>query len=292
MAHNYSSWLLRYVPDPVRGEFVNVGVIVGRNGGDWAIRFVDSYTRASRLGGNATLLRPTLRSLAARVTMTNGKTPPKYRGFKEMASETAMSIAGVEEMAARFNNALRISETRASYGNSAEDLAVMLYSHLVYDIGHQAQSRARTRMRSEFRDAVKKSWDGEVSPLLDRPTVQIGKLRQQFDFALHQEEVEQMTHVISITRKNQEQVRQEINAWNYSVRLIRDKGAVVLPSADSEQLLVQQETPIMLVHDQPTTEAQWEILEAAREGWATLGVEDVSQDRISTAARTALQLVA
>lgn len=45
----YQYWLIRYVPNAVRGEFVNIGVLVGMDGKDWALRTVDSFTRASLL---------------------------------------------------------------------------------------------------------------------------------------------------------------------------------------------------------------------------------------------------
>lgn len=52
MRHNY--WTIRYVPDPVRGERVNIGVIVGSDDErDGAMRIVDSPARANRLGGGA-----------------------------------------------------------------------------------------------------------------------------------------------------------------------------------------------------------------------------------------------
>ena len=41
----YLYWLVRDVPDVVRGEQVNVAVIVGQDGGDWAIRVAPDLRR-------------------------------------------------------------------------------------------------------------------------------------------------------------------------------------------------------------------------------------------------------
>jgi len=48
--------LIRYVPDPARGEFVNVGAIAGsEDAGDWQVRQLQNPARARALGGRLTL---------------------------------------------------------------------------------------------------------------------------------------------------------------------------------------------------------------------------------------------
>ena len=48
MKHVYS--LIRYVPDPVRGEFINVGAIAGCDeSSEWEIRQVANPARARRI---------------------------------------------------------------------------------------------------------------------------------------------------------------------------------------------------------------------------------------------------
>ena len=55
-AMRYCYSLIRFVPDPVRGEFVNVGAIVGsEESSEWGVRQVDNPLRARHLDERGTL---------------------------------------------------------------------------------------------------------------------------------------------------------------------------------------------------------------------------------------------
>lgn len=292
MALGYESWVLRYVPDPVRGEFVNVGVIVGVDGRDWAIRSMVSFSRANRLGGNASLLRPALNSLRTRVSLTNRRIPSSFQGFQEMARERPLTESAVAELSARYNNALQISPPMPAFGESAEQVAGMLYSHLVLESIREPVSRPRTRMINDFSKALARAWRGENEvPLLRNPVVRIGRQRQNFDFALHDNEVEQMTHVISVNRKDLMQVEQEINAWNFAVRLIRDNGGQLETHENKLSFVVPPGTPITMVHDEPKGEPEREVLAIAKESWINLDVHDVTPANIEAEAARVLSRV-
>src|ERR1700716_3718349 len=48
--------MVRFVPNPASGEFVNVGAIAGGDdGGDWAVRQISNSARARALGPTASL---------------------------------------------------------------------------------------------------------------------------------------------------------------------------------------------------------------------------------------------
>ena len=47
---SYKFSLIRFVPDPARGEFVNIGAIAGdEESEDWDVRWISNYTRARAL---------------------------------------------------------------------------------------------------------------------------------------------------------------------------------------------------------------------------------------------------
>lgn len=292
MARAYESWILRYVPDPVRGEFVNVGVLVGSDGADWAIRSMSSFARANRLGGNASLIRPVLNTLGTRVSVTNDRTPSSFQGFREMASVRPLSELAIADLSAHYNNALQISPPMPAYGTSADEVASMLFTHLVLENIREPHSRPRTQMLNDFAKALTRSWRGENAlPLLRNPVVRIGRQRQSFDFALHDNKVEQIAHVISLNRKDLALVEQEISAWNFNVRLIRDDGGMLEAHKSKADFFVPSDTPISMMHDVPKGEAEREILDIARESWAKLGVTDATSDQIEIEAVKALARV-
>lgn len=285
MNNEYVSWILRYVPNTARGEFVNIGVLVGSQGSDWALRHVSNFTRASRLGGDALFMRPLLQQLSRRVSGLNLSAPNHSIDVFDSASLEPLSYWTVEEMRARFNNSLQISEPSPAFGASAEEIASILYGHLVSETIRESVPRSRTRMKTNFRTAVMKAWhhDAEI-PLEVGPVIEIGHLHQDFDFALLDGEVEQMTQVISINRKDRGLIRKDISAWNYAVTRLRQTGAILR----SKELDVPRDTPIIMIHDEPKNDEQKDILRFAREGWDALGIESFSNREISSAASRAL----
>lgn len=42
---SYQYWIIRFVPNTARGEFSNIGLVCGRDGGDWAVGFDPRYVR-------------------------------------------------------------------------------------------------------------------------------------------------------------------------------------------------------------------------------------------------------
>lgn len=287
MSNEYISWILRYIPNTARGEFVNIGVLVGSHGSDWAIRHVSNFSRASRLGGDAAFMRPLLRRLALRVALTNEESNESELDVFNVDGPTSLTFWTIEELSARLNNSLQISSPTPAFGSSASEVADILYGHLVSETVRAAVPRARTLMRNTFRNAVMDAWrhDAEI-PLAVGPVIEIGHLHQDFDFAILDGEVEQMTQVISLNRQDRVLVRKDIAAWNYAVTRLRRDGAVLR----SQNLDVPSDTPIIIIHDQPTNDEQHEILQFAREGWRELDVESYPSDDINRAANRAISL--
>lgn|GEM_PF-4832006 len=285
METEYKTWTLRFVPDSVRGEFINIGLIVGCNSADWAIRTVESFSRANRIGGDAQLLNPLLNTLKAFVSTANCATAGARTGTLAFwDNQGCISEGYLDDLRRRFNNALQISEAYPAYGSSAEEILELLYPHFVSESIRETTHRARTQMRRSFREALNNIWQDDEIPLFTDPTIVSGGERHEFDFALHApSSVEQMTQVISLNRKDIHAVRRDIRAWNYGVTRLRERGAELeLPSHGS--LRVPSDVDVAVIHDEPKSDAQYEILSEAQKGWKHMGVLHFSRPRIAEAA--------
>jgi hypothetical protein len=117
----YDYWLIRYVPDTIRGEHVNIGVLVGGDD-DWALRRVTSFARASLLGGNASLTQPWLTHLAGALATHNALTRAKCGQF---------TPAGIELIRTQMNNTIQLSARMPVLGTSAASAADLLFELLV-----------------------------------------------------------------------------------------------------------------------------------------------------------------
>jgi hypothetical protein len=297
MAKGYQYWLLRYVPDTIRGEFVNIGVIVGRDGGDWALEHVRSFARASRLGGDASQSRQWLEELRFMIARANGtdtfaETSLLSAHRSSHLMEYPMSANIIDHMSARLNNAVQLSEARPVHTDNAGQTARQLYELLVLESPHIARTRARTQIIRQIGTEFSQIPGLDEREIRKNSRAHIGRQTQKFDFALGADRVRQMTQVLSFTRKNLDDVNQEVMAWSHAVSRLRNKGGELEIGATGRTLQILPDVPIRVVHDEPKNTKQRDQLEIARESWQDLGVQDYTPDNIHRLAVEVQRLVA
>ncbi|MEG9247760.1 DUF3037 domain-containing protein [Arthrobacter sp. Soc17.1.1.1] len=294
----YQYWLIRYVPNAVRGEFVNIGVLVGMDGKDWALRTVDSFTRASRLGGDARQARHWLEELRLAVSHANGEgdlnriSPLLERSRSRSFTEMSMNSGIVAHMAARLNNSVQISEARPVHTLDAASAADRLYRLLVRENPTTTRTQARTRLLKRIGDEFAQIPELDRDIVQRNPRIQIGMQVKRFDLALGEDRVRQMTQVVSFTRKDLENVNQEVSAWSHVVNRLRGRGGQLEMGKSGRFLRIDQNVPIRVVHDEPQTNDQKMQLDIARESWRELGVQDFTSADIHRFALEARSLVA
>ncbi|WP_341933446.1 DUF3037 domain-containing protein [Microbacterium sp. LWO14-1.2] len=286
MNEPYLYWLVRYVPDVARGERVNVAVIVGRDGGDWAIRSAPNLRRASRIGGDAQAIRPWLESLERSV---RDYEHPPLALFASLEPQT-VSRAWLSLLSHRFNNTLQLSSPAPVEAVSAEDAAGFLYSVLVATPDISPRSKTRTRLVQHLSDLYLRTSSLELGEsLLRRPRALVGKQRGRFDFAVVDDHVDQLSHAFAFDVKDTDSLEQELQSWNFVVTRLRDSGAIV--AAGQEERTAESDVPVSVVFQEPPRSADsrtWDVFDAALEAWRTLGVDAVpgsEMDRIAVEAR-------
>lgn len=107
-------WLLRWVPEPARGEFVNIGVIV-HLGDELGYRVTNDLSRARALGGEPASILATVEWLISHALSSSSR------------------LEFLEEQRRERRNLLQLSEPLpASWtGKSAHELAGFLFDRLV-----------------------------------------------------------------------------------------------------------------------------------------------------------------
>lgn len=290
MNEPYLYWLVRYVPDVARGEQVNVAVITGRDGGDWAIRAAPNLRRASRLGGDAQVVRPWLDSLVR--SIQDFEQPPLSL-FASVHPEN-VSRAWLSLLSHRFNNVLQLSEPAPVEASSAEDAARFLFDILVAAPEVNPRSKTRTRLVQSLSDLYVRTGSLELGEsLLRRPRALMGRQRGRFDFAVVDDKVDQLSHAFAFDVKDSDSLEQELQSWNFVVSRLRDSGGVV--TAGSEQRRALANVPVSVVFQEPQASADTrtqDIFEAALEAWRSLEVSPVpgaEMHRVAVEARELLR---
>ncbi|MFB6489557.1 DUF3037 domain-containing protein [Xanthomonas perforans] len=286
----YHYWLIRHVPDPLRGERVNLGVLVGQDGGDWALRRVRSYRRANLIGGDASQSADWLRSLEAETHETR---EPTLELFSDDAHRP-LTVARIEGLRPRLNNVLQLSESDIVTGDSAGSTADFLFRVLVSESHAPRRSNTRQRLVRVLRDTYGQLGTDSRSHIEERPVAHAGRQRGRFDFAVLDGQVEQLSHVWSFDLKDIDKLEQEIQAWNYLVTRIRNDGGWLSPNAGSghSELLplnsmLPGEVPIVSLFQVPgdQTARSLDAFEAAKEAWAELGVRAVDSADVDNVTR-------
>lgn len=271
MLYQFYNWVLRYVPNPVRGEFVNVGVLVGSNHGDWAIKYASSLARANHLGGDATKIKPVLRALELRIPAISEK--EKYPTLFNASSN--LSIEEVENMRVHKNNALQLSEPNSAFGDSAQDLAEKLYGHFVEEKAVSRKPAEATRLKNLYQDAVETVTPQGVK-LESSVEATFGERHQKFDFLLHKGlEACQLVDAVNFQKKAKD-LDENMDAYAYRVTSLRKHGAVINLSPNESEVSLDKDVPLFIIHNAPEDKAQEKILRRAEHDWADLNVIAIS----------------
>lgn len=264
----YQYWVVRYVPNVARGEFTNIGIVCGIDGGDWASRF------DLRNVPNPGALRADLRELGSWVRWFERRIAAFDAGWLD---EDRIDSGWMNEMRDRQANAVQLVGPTPIAVESALAGVELLYPHLVERTSTRRRRRGltRTHMRNELRDTFTHELGYRVGQNLFRqPTMVVGSWHTKFDLGRRQDGTV-LTNTWTFNGSSREYLERDIGHWNYIVSRFRTEGAqVVLEHADehlsgSERIEVVFDAP-----DRRQTAPSWreDVFEAALESWRHEGV--------------------
>jgi len=289
MSGDYLYWLVRYVPDVARGERVNVAVVVGRDGGDWAIRVAPNLRRASRLGGDASALRPWLARLER--SIHDFEHPPL--DLFASPDDVRVSRAWLELLSHRFNNVLQISPATPVAAETAREGAEFLFAALVATPEPVRRSQTRTRIVQDLGELYARTAGLALGEsLLPRPRALAGRQRGRFDFAVVDDEVDQLSQAFAFDLRDVDALQQELQSWNFVVSRLRQEGASISQGAVTRQADASVNVSVAYQEPIDANAEHRDVFEAALEAWSALGIHAVPSTELDSIAREARLLVA
>lgn len=284
----YQYWLVRYVPDTLRGEFVNVGIVVGAEGKDWSFRRPKNMRRANRLGGNVSSIEPWL--LRIERSVRDREAPPLEPFVR--ADAIQLSTSWAKSSRQRLNNALRLSEPTPVEANSAAEAADLLFPLLVGEVASVVHAATRRRLVSELHRSyeLQSLDDGR---LLQRPKARVGRQRGRFDFAVFGDQVDQLSQVWSFDVRDLDSLAQEMQSWSYLVTRLRNEGGEIYNQNLLGEPQISSDVEISVVYQEPAqqTPERVDTFLAARESWDQLNVRAVPSSQLQQVAHEARVLV-
>lgn len=263
---SYQYWIIRFVPDVARGEFSNIGIVCGRDGGDWAVEF---DLRSVRSHGG---LKSDLRELSG---WTSWFRRAVIGGSGSTEAREASS-GWVEHLRTRQANSVQFSDPAAVSARSAAEGVDLLFSRLVERAAtRRSQGITRRSLRAEVRDVLVDELDLVPGKnLFSGPAFQVGKQRGEFDLLRFEGSTEALTNVWAFNVATLDVLERDIQSWNFLVGRFRDDGATVRLGTETVVEL-RSDSPIEVVYDPPAPgmeSRRADIYEAALEAWTLSGV--------------------
>jgi len=275
--------MLRFVPDPARGEFVNVGVVAGdADGGDWELRLVQNLRRAKAIDdtGSLSLALSFAAKLADHIDAVD-QLPGT--GVEPITLELLAQWA--EEM----HNVVQLSAPAPIVADSADAALDILVSELVVDLA-SAQHRFDRKHKAvaSTRHAYRAHNVPEDS-ITERAPITAGAYDGTFDFAVSNGEVVQLVQCWSFQLPNQVDLAEQVKAWAWVVRGLREHGGK-LQSGDRELAIPAADIEVAAVYI-PPAEGQEDAhaFEEARAAFGETGVLALTRDEADAVGESAAQ---
>lgn len=232
--------LIRFVPDPGRGEFVNIGAVAGSDEArEWELRLVSNLSRAKALDDRGVLSKAFEFAASLEDNIAALEHIPDTGQVEIISSEL------LRQRAVDMQNIVQISSPAPVAADSAEAALELVFDQLVLDMArksfpfekkHRAQGAARRAYQAH---------DIPPNAIRERASVRSGVFDGSFDFAVHNGRAVQLVQCWSFQLPNQSDLAEQVKAWSWLVHEIRQVGGALV--GDDHELEVPRELEIFAI---------------------------------------------
>jgi hypothetical protein len=272
MSYHYS--LIRFVPDPARGEFVNLGVIAGDDDGrDWDLRLIQNLRRPRALDDTGALALALAFAVRLEDHIEALEQLPDTTPVQPISTELLLQLSG------EMQNIVQISTPTPVVADSAENALDLLFPELVVDAAapefrrferkHRAQASTRRAYRAH---------DVPEEAVTEQAHVAAGPYEGHFDFAVSNGEVVQLVQCWSFQLPNQAELAEQVKAWAWVVRGLRKDGGRLHGLGDRD-LDVEGNVEIAAVFVPPATGQEAPAFDEARAAFAETDVLQLTPEQ-------------
>jgi len=282
--------LLRFVPNPSAGEFVNLGAVAGSEvTGDWSMRHVENDQRAKALAGNV--------PVSAFYTFLDQLSDDIDRQqiwalFDDDEDDgPSLTEAWLSDWATRARNIVQLTPPVPMVADSAEQALDLVFEHMVEDPA-RGRFRFLTR-RAVFGDLRRAYWAaGLRSRMRERCTLVTSRFTTPMDFVIGNGSAVQLGHAYSFGIASQSALANQVKAWGWTVRELREHGGRAL-TRDGASVSVPEDVDIEVLYAIPKDPSHLPAFEEAKAVFADLGVTavEMESDASDSVASRAVELL-
>jgi hypothetical protein len=218
----YSYSVLRFVPDPARGEAVNLGLLVGDDDArEWELRLIQNFRRAKAVDDHGVL------QLALSFVDQLETHIEALEQIPESSSVLPISSELVARFAGEMQNIVQLTPPVPVVAASAEEALDLLSDELLVD---PAARRYRFLKKHPAVGATRRAYRKHHVPdeaIEQRAPIVAGAYDGAFDFAVFNSEALQLVQCWSFQLPNQAELAEQVKAWAWVVREVRERGGTL-----------------------------------------------------------------
>ena len=239
LKYHYS--VIRFVPSPTRGEFVNPGIIVGSDATDeWAMELVGRKSRAAKLddAGILPLVSTELQRLQLR-----------FSGDDEESSWSdgpEINEVWLAEMSSQSRNVVQYTPPQPILAVDVAAAMEKLWNTFIVDhVPQKRESLSRHQIRTRY---LKSLQQFQLTPdqLKAKVKLSTGHSTTSIDVAVYNGVAKRLTQCWSFQVKDTESVLNEVKAWGWTMRDLRRSGGEIRTS--TRRIQVPGEVELSVVY--------------------------------------------
>jgi Protein of unknown function (DUF3037) len=280
--------LIRCVPDPRTGEFVNVGAIAGDpSTGDWSVRQVSSENRVRKLASPAAL--QAVHGFLARVgDQIDSLQSGTFEGVGDLLEENWL-----DNLYHDYQNVVQLSAPAPILAEDAEQALEILFSRQIIDPVSQAREGSLTKHRAlyDIRRAYRRA---ALDPHLVRQRVELhvgDRVHTTLDFAVGNGTTLQLTQGWSFQGTLVSAVSEQVKAWAYALKCLRDGLESRVVAVDDHVSGVAKDVELEVVVIRPRTQQQNLVYEEALQVFTQIEASVHDLEDVDSVGRRAAELV-
>ena len=285
----YAYSLIRFVPDPARGEFVNVGAIVGSDeSSEWQVRQVQNPVRARAIDVHRTL--DAVWTFMDRV----GTTIDRFEASLHQSlfgPEVELNEEWLWRLHADHQNLVQVSAPTPMVAESADEALERVFDLMVLDPAvHKHSFEKKHRALGALRRAYRDFEIRRRHELSERVILKTSHHAERFDFAVTNGGLIQLAQTWSFQVLDQEALAEQVKAWGWTIRDARDAGGQV-STTDGQEFDFEADVDVKVVYVPSSPEHPAPAFVDAQHVFGELDITAVPYLRATDVAKHARELL-
>lgn len=276
--------VIRFVPDPARGEFVNIGAVAGDDeAGDWEVRLIGNFKRAKAIDDRGLL------AAAAGFAAQLEEHVAAVDQLPDTGSVEPLSTDLLRRWSEEMQNVVQFSAPAPIVAETVESALDSIFDQLILDPARpsfpfEKKHRAQKRTREAYQ-----AHEVPTQAVKEHARVLSGVFDGVFDFAVHNGRTVQLVQCWSFQLPNQDELAEQVKAWSWVVHELRKDGGELTIEAGSIE--IPRDLEIYAVSIEPTEGTDAPAFIEAREAFTENKVTEIRPESADLIGARAAELL-